>query len=42
MSILKTICSKKLDEVNFLKKKNFNKNKKIRCRGFLKTSYKKK
>ena len=42
MSILKTICSKKLDEVNFLKKKKiFDKNKKIRCRGFLKNLIKK-
>ena len=36
MNILKSICSKKLEEVNFLKKKvTFDKNKKIKCRGFL-------
>lgn len=36
MSILKEICTKKLDEVNFLKQRvNFNKNEKIYCRDFL-------
>ena len=36
MNILKEICSKKSDEINFLKKKiSFNKNQKIQCRGFL-------
>ena len=36
MNVLKTICLKKLEEVNFLKKKvTFDKNKKVRCRGFL-------
>ena len=36
MSILKKICSKKLDEVNELKKKiTFNKSQKFQCRGFL-------
>ena len=36
MSILKKICSKKLDEINYLKNRTiFDKNKKIQCRGFL-------
>ena len=36
MNILKEICSKKKDEVNFLKKKiSFNKNESVNCRGFL-------
>ena len=36
MNILKEICSKKLDEINLLKKKiSFNKNESINCRGFL-------
>ena len=35
MNVLKTICLKKLEEVNFLKKVTFDKNKKVRCRGFL-------
>ena len=37
MNILKTICSKKLEKINFLKEKIFfNKNQKIKCRSFLK------